>query len=131
MVLAMVTMGCDTGSSPSKKDKGFTVTFDKNGGDTEASPKTKTVTPPATTVETLPTAPIRAGYSFVQWNTKADGTGTEFTAATPVTKDTTVYAKWEQIFTVTFDKNGGTTEANPRTKTGGASGVGTLPTAPT
>jgi len=73
----------------------YTVTFDKNGGDTEASPKTKTVKSPATTVGTLPTPPTRADYKFAGWYTVSASTGgSEFTASTPVTYDQTVYARW-------------------------------------
>ena len=78
----------------------FVVIFDKNGGDTEADPRQKIVTPPAqTTVGTLPAPPTRAGYSFVNWNTLDNGSGAEFTATTPVTADITVYAKWQLLTT--------------------------------
>jgi oligosaccharide reducing-end xylanase len=77
-------------------NKTYTVTFDKNHSDAagwnEANPKTKTVKPPATTVETLPTAPTRAGYNFVNWK---DSSGSVFTATTEVTKSITVYAQWK------------------------------------
>jgi uncharacterized repeat protein (TIGR02543 family) len=132
-VFAMLTAGCDTGSSPSKKS--YTVTFDKNGGTTEASPKTIRVIEPATTVAALPAEPTKAGSIFTGWNTKADGSGAVFTARTPVTANITVYAQWEAIpegsFVVTFDKNGGDTDAYPRTAFGGAEGVGTFPVPPT
>jgi uncharacterized repeat protein (TIGR02543 family) len=71
----------------------YTVTFNKNGGDTEAVPMTK----PAAygdNVGTLPTAPTRTGYNFDSWNINADGTGGGFTATTLVTADITVYAQW-------------------------------------
>ena len=86
-----------------KKPTTCTVTFDKNGGDTEADPKTITVTS-GSTVGTLPTAPTRDGYTFKGWNTASDGTGTEFTADTPVAGDITVYAQWEvePLYTVTY-----------------------------
>ena len=74
---------------------GFTVTFDKNGGDTEASPKTKTVTPPATTIDSLPADPTLSNHYCYGWNTKADGTGTAFTTATVVSTDIIVYAQWD------------------------------------
>jgi len=114
----------------------YTVTFDKNGGDTEASPPTKTVISPAATVSTLPTEPTRTGYTFVGWYTVAAATGgTQFTTTTTVNKDTIVYARWttDNTYTVTFDKNGGDTEASPPTKTviSPAINVGTLPTEPT
>jgi len=71
----------------------FTVTFDKNGGTTDASPTTKTGG--ATGVGTLPTPPTKAGSTFKEWNTAANGSGTAFTASTAVTADITVYAIWQ------------------------------------
>lgn len=113
----------------------YTVTFNKNGGTTEASPTTKTVTYPATTVDALPTEPTRTGYAFTGWTTAAVG-GTAFTADTPVTESITVYAQWTQLptnsYIVTFNRNGGTTDASPRTKAviAPATTVGTLPAPP-
>jgi len=106
----------------------FTVTFDKNGGDTEADPQTMLGRDPG--LGSLPVPPTRAGYDFTGWNTVADGSGDEFTATTSVTEDIDVYAQWKS-FTVTFNKNGGDTEADPQTKPGASLGVGTLPAAPT
>jgi uncharacterized repeat protein (TIGR02543 family) len=105
----------------------YTVTFDKNGGDTEADPMTK----PAThggNVGTLPIAPTRTGYTFAIWNTKADGSGTEFTATTAVTADLTVYAQWTiNTYTVTFNSKGGSAVDLQRVEHGGKV---TRPTAP-
>jgi len=74
-----------------------TVSFDKNGGDTEAVPESMTLRPPATTVERLPEPPTRAGRTFLGWNTEKDGSGSPFTEQTPVTADILliVYARWE------------------------------------
>ena len=84
----------------------YTVTFDKNHSDssgfTEANPTTKKVISPATTVGTLPTAPTRKDYTFQNWNTAANGSGSAFTESTAVTKDITVYAKWEPAATGDF-----------------------------
>ncbi|MGI6225120.1 MAG: InlB B-repeat-containing protein [Peptococcales bacterium] len=89
----------------------FTVTFDKNGGETEADPTTKAVIG-GEVVGALPTEPTRTGYTFGGWNTQADGSGTAFTVDTPVIRDITVYAQWTEIppvtYTVTYDGNGGT-----------------------
>jgi uncharacterized repeat protein (TIGR02543 family) len=128
--------GPGTGEQPSGGVTSYTVTFDRNGGDTEADPKTKTVTSPATTVVILPHHPTRTGdYYFKNWTTNPDGSGTEFTAITPVTADITVYAQWTHTptYTVTFNKNGGDTEASPpnMTVTSPATAVVTLPAAPT
>jgi len=70
----------------------YTVTFNKNGGDTEANPTTRTAD--YNTTVTLPTAPTRTGYTFESWNTLANGLGAVFNASTAVTDNLTVYAKW-------------------------------------
>jgi len=75
----------------------YTVVFDKNGGHTEASPQSKTVEPPTTTIDELPEAPTREGYKFLGWNTQADGSGAVFTANTLVRENLTVYAQWENL----------------------------------
>jgi uncharacterized repeat protein (TIGR02543 family) len=75
-----------------------TVTFDQNNTDTgsaAANPPTMTVTAPATSTETLPEPPTRPNYNFTGWNTAANGSGTAFTEATPVTGNITVYAQWQ------------------------------------
>ncbi|HWL24323.1 MAG TPA: InlB B-repeat-containing protein [Ureibacillus sp.] len=113
-------------------ESSYTVTFDKNQGDTEANPITKTALH-GETIDALPTAPTREGYTFTGWNTNADGSGSGFTAATPVTSNQTVYAQWtKSSYTVTFDKNQGDTEASPATKTAlHGETIVALPTAPT
>jgi len=75
----------------------FVVAFDRNNaapGGTDAYPVNKTVTPPVTTITSLPVEPTQPGHSFTGWNTKADGSGTAFTDATTVTTNITVYAQW-------------------------------------
>lgn len=77
---------------------GIRVIFDKNGGDTEASPSVMIQDKVVGVVNhfALPTMePTRTGYDFVNWNTKQDGTGDIFTAATDVTENMTVYAQWK------------------------------------
>jgi len=86
----------------------FLVTFDKNGGNTEASPTSKVAAPPEYMVDILPTPPTRIGHTFIGWNTDEDGSGTSFEATTPVSADITVYAQWEIITcTVTFNSSEG------------------------
>lgn len=75
---------------------GYTVLFDKNGGDTEAQPPSKTVVWPATTIDALPAAPTRWEHAFVGWNTKADGMGSGFTENTAVGANLIVFAQWER-----------------------------------
>ena len=54
----------------------------------------------------------REGYFFIGWNTKADGSGDNYSDGQNIqpTEDLTLYAQWEKIqyFTVSFDANGGT-----------------------
>ena len=66
-------------------------------------------------VATEPTTPTKDGYIFKGWYTDVELT-TVYDFATPVTKDITLYAKWEAEptveHTVTFDSNGGSTVAS-------------------
>ena len=77
---------------------GIRVIFDKNGGDTEASPRIMSqekVAGSANHFDLPTTNPTRTGYLFNGWNTKADGTGDAFTATTDVKNNMTVYAQWK------------------------------------
>ena len=77
---------------------GIRVIFDKNEGDTEASPRIMSqekVAGSANHFDLPTTNPTRTGYLFNGWNTKADGSGDAFTAATDVTSNMTVYAQWK------------------------------------
>ena len=100
---------------------GVRVIFDKNGGDTEADPRIMVQDKVVGAVNhfDLPTTePTRSGYTFKGWNTKADGSGDAFTAATDVTDNMTVYAQWKKNssggshstrkYTLTYVSNGGT-----------------------
>lgn len=75
----------------------YTVTFDSQSATVAASPASMTVESPATTVSGLPTAPTRTNSLFGGWWTGIGGTGTQFTASTPVTASLTVYAKWTTL----------------------------------
>lgn len=68
------------------------VSFDKNGGDTEAQPSVIT-----TGVGLPSTNPTKADYVFCGWYTQNGNNGVwgeEFLNTTAVDKDTTVYARW-------------------------------------
>ena len=64
---------------------------------------------------TIPASPSRPGYTFKEWNTEADGTGTPYKERQQVTDLTTkpngtvtLYAQWTaNEYTVQFDPNGG------------------------
>ena len=102
----------------------YTVTFNKNEGDTEANPTTKTATYNGN-VGTLPTAPTRTNYSFNGWNTASNGEGTSFDATTAVTANITVYAQWtinSYTLTYTAGSNGTITGISPQTVNHGSDG---------
>ena len=73
-----------------------TVTFHANGGTGSMEPLKATVGKPVT----LPlNAFTRDGYYFVNWNTKADGTGISYKDKAQFTPnaDTTLYAQWTEV----------------------------------
>ena len=55
---------------------------------------------------TLPT-PTRSGYAFSGWYLNEGLSGDAVTSVKP-DADMTVYAKWEKLYTLTLDPNGGT-----------------------
>ncbi len=67
---------------------GYAVTFDTDGG-SEVAPQTVA----RASSPTRPDDPVKSGYAFVGWYADADCTE-EFDFTAPVSKATTVYAKW-------------------------------------
>ena len=105
--------------------KQATVTYDAGAGST---PEPVTLDAGAT-VSPLPKS-SRPGHTFAGWFTQPDGAGTPFTAATPVTEDVTVHAKWTvNRVTVTFDTGADGPEVGPVTVNEGAR-AGQLPADP-
>lgn len=88
----------------------FTVTFNTQGGSKIAS---QTVTNGEKIAE--PTKPIKDGYAFAGWYTEESYTHIWNFEKDIVTRDITLYAKWEVAeFIVTFDTKGGSSiEAQP------------------
>jgi len=89
-----------------------TVTFDGNGGDIAANNVSRQViNGRAIGANYMPPNPANRsdGFIFARWTMNADGSGGEFTNATFVTSDITVYAQWNPpgTYTVTFNGNGG------------------------
>jgi uncharacterized repeat protein (TIGR02543 family) len=102
----------------------YTVTFVSNGN----TPATQTATASYnTTVSSLPAAPVLTGNTFTGWFTTLTG-GTQFTNATPVTANTTVYAHWANNSSISFNSNGGTSVT---ALTGAPGSAVSTPTAPT
>ncbi|WP_193556127.1 InlB B-repeat-containing protein [Paenibacillus ginsengarvi] len=81
----------------------YLVTFDSNGG----SP-VNSLTVSYEGIAAAPADPTNTGYIFAGWYTDEQLT-TAFSFNTVITRDITLYAKWEKdSYTVTFDSNGGT-----------------------
>lgn len=72
-------------------ERAYTVTFHNNG----SVYTTKTVIA-GQSIESAnwPAAPTRSSYTFGGWFTGENGSGSQFTASTPVNATITVYAKW-------------------------------------
>ncbi|MBO4677098.1 MAG: InlB B-repeat-containing protein, partial [Oscillospiraceae bacterium] len=105
-----------------------TVTFNANGGTGEMEAQPVTMGEEATLPKNGFT---RTGYTFVGWNTKADGSGTAYTdkAKVNLTENTVLYAQWKvDQHTITFDTAGGS-EIAPITADYGT--AVTAPAAPT
>ena len=87
--------------------KSFTVTFNKNGGNTP-SVASKSVTYDST-YGTLATC-TRTGYTFKGWYTATSGgTKIESTTKVSITANQTLYAQWTaNTYTVAYNANGGT-----------------------
>lgn len=77
---------------------------------------------------TKPADPTAEGYVFRGWYTTAACT-TEFDFNTPIAADTTLYAKWDEIYTVTFNVGGHGTAPTPQKVENG--GKATKPENPT
>lgn len=119
----------DPENGADEKQQAVTVTFDGNG--TTQKPVTKEANPKnkypqlgdSIGEDNMPNNPERTGYTFKEWNTKADGTGTTVTGTTVFNASldgvtaagigkytSTVYAQWtptdpSSAVTVKFNKN--------------------------
>lgn len=86
----------------------YTVKFNKNGSD--ATGTVENITATYDTQFTLPTNSYsRVGYTFVSWNTKANGTGTNYTPGESAKNlatsgETQLFAKWKvHKYTIIFN----------------------------
>jgi outer membrane protein OmpA-like peptidoglycan-associated protein len=91
------------------------VTFDANGGSGSMKPESKNVL-----ASLLFNQFQRKGFSFIDWNTAANGSKASYAndAAYRFTKSVTLFAQWRAAatFTVTFDANRGSGSMPPETK---------------
>ena len=98
-----------------KKVNKYTVTYNANNGSNAPSSQIKTEDVPLTLTTAIPT---RSGFEFVGWNTQADGNGTSYQPGSTYTANAniTLYAKWVQIFTISYNANGGSNAPSAQTK---------------
>lgn len=96
MISENASMTSDIPSNGSKQVKQYKVKF--KDPDTEDDGILKTRTVDEDTNMTL-YKPTKSGYTFSEWNTKDDGSGTsyEYDDKIIVKKDITLYAQWEVI----------------------------------
>ena len=80
-----------------------TITYDANKG--KDAPATQTIVENGKLTSVIPK---REGYEFIGWNTKADGSGTSYSAGGVYTgtSNVTLYAQWKAV---------GNVESNPQT----------------
>ena len=107
---AATTVTIPTGSSGDRSyaatwaSKNFTVKFDLQGHGKAI--KDQTVSS-GNKVKT-PTTPTASGYTFGGWYTDKE-CKSKYDFSTKVTSSFTLYAKWEEAYTLKFDTNGGNT----------------------
>jgi uncharacterized repeat protein (TIGR02543 family) len=93
----------------------YQLTYDGNGGTGVPNASAKAFN---STVTTTSGTPNRAGYTFISWNTSADGTGTPRPTSGTFTMpaaNVTLYAIWSlNAYTVYYNMNGGTGSVAPQ-----------------
>ena len=98
----------------------YTLSFDPNGGSGEMAAETVTY---GVATRLPENAFTREKYSFIGWNTKADGSGTSYGDRETVsfTEDTVLYAQWELVPSyVVLVPDGDDIVIDPVTRTGTA-----------
>lgn len=100
----------------------YSVSYNANGGSGAPAAQTKWY---GETLTLQSDTPTRTGYTFAGWNTKSDGTGTNYAKSGSYIANTaaTLYAKWTaNTYAVTFYGNGNTGGSTAaQTKTYGVS----------
>ena len=119
---ASVSDGTNTVSSSYTVKVGRTVTYNYNTNGGTASTKTSATVEEGSAIDLTPTA-TKSGWTFVGWNTNKDAT-TKLSSLTMGESNVTLYAiyrKEARTITVTFNKNGSTSQ----TPSGGSANTGT------
>ena len=94
-----------------QRDK-LTLSFkDPLPGESSGIPDPITIWPSMSRYVRIPDViPQKDGMQFTGWNTKQDGSGTRYVPGSAITmmEDTTLWAYWKNIYTITYNLNGGT-----------------------
>lgn len=88
------------------KGESYTLTYHANGGTGEPAAQEG-----SGTITLSATKPTKNGYTFMGWAATSNATSAQYQAGGTyvLSKDTTLYAVWEQsTYTLTYDANGGT-----------------------
>lgn len=94
----------------------YAVKYNANSGSGAPSAQTKWYGESLTLSSTKPT---RTGYTFVKWNTAANGSGTDYSPGGTYTANSavTLYAQWQIItYTIKYNSNGGSGSISNQTK---------------
>ena len=105
-----------TNSSGGDTTTKYTVSYNANGGSGAPGNQVKTH---GSNLKLSSTKPTRSGFTFVNWNTKSDGSGTSYAPGSTYSTNAnlTLYAIWKtnasggsvtKKYTIKFDANGGT-----------------------
>ena len=124
LLASLLLVNCSGSSGGGGTNPTYTVTYDKNGSDSGTAPtdSTKYEAGQIVTVPGNTGALVKAGYSFVGWNTLSNGTGTTYTQSQTFvmgSANVKLYANWtaNPTFTVTYNGNGNTTGSVPTDST--------------
>ena len=84
-------------TKPEFEEKAFDLSYDLNGSEDEQAAEFAAVTC-ITEAKVTADKPVRKGYSFVGWNTAADGSGTSYEAGADIMLEApvTLYAQWKK-----------------------------------
>lgn len=102
----------------------YTISFDKNTEDAVTNmPVTLAGLNPGDGCSCPEEIPVRQGYTFLDWNETADGSGQGFDAKVEsgVNEDLTFYALWEKEATNGTDGKGNSTDTSSKGALGGVS----------
>ncbi len=125
---AIFSLYCADSDSDIENDEGsldtYSVTYNANGATSGSPPIDSTEYNENDTVTVLNNTNLltMTGYSFIGWNTSADGSGTNYIQGQTFTvgsEDVTLYAIWANVvtYTVTYDGNENTGGSVPTDST--------------